>query len=84
MLGELGSLSNSIFEQCMSTGNGLFALFGSDFEQILEHIVSLRLKTLSNTNLVASRHIEGEKGSLPFDVRRLKTLLLKLPNLQCE
>ena len=68
----------------MSTGNGLFALFGSDFEQILEQIDSLRVKTLSNTNLVASRHIKGEKGSLPFDVRCLKTLLLKLPNLECE
>ena len=56
----------------MSTGNGLFALFGSDFEQILEQIDSLRVKTLSNTNLVASRHIKGEKGSLPFDVRCLK------------
>ena len=47
MLGELGSLSNNIFEQRMSTGNGLFTLFGSDFEQILGQIVSLRVKTLN-------------------------------------
>ena len=66
----------------MSAGNGLFALFGSDFEQILEQIDSLRVKTLSNTNLVASRHIKRDKGTV--DVRRLKTLLLKLPNLECE
>ena len=72
-----------VFERCMSTGNGLFALFGSDFEQILEQSDSLRVKTLSNTNLVTLRHIKGEKGSLPVDVRRLKTLL-KLPNLECE
>ena len=84
MLGELASLSNNIFERRMTTGNGLFALFDSDFEQILEQIDSLRAKTLSNTNLVASRHIKGEKGSLPFDVRRLKMLLFKLPNLKCE
>ena len=84
MLGELGSLSNNIFEQRMSTGNGLFTLFGSDFEQILGQIASLRVKTLSNTNLVASRHIKRDKGSPPVDVRFLKTLLLKLPNLECD
>ena len=84
MLGELGSLSNNIFEQRMSTGNGLFTLFGSDFEQILGQIVSLRVKTLSNINLVASRHIKRDKSSPPVDVRCLKTLLLKLPNLECE
>ena len=31
---------------------------------------------LSNTNLVASRHIEGEKGSLPADERRCLNSLL--------
>ena len=34
---------------------------------------------LSNTNLVVSRHIKREKASLPVDVRRSKTSLLKLP-----
>ena len=34
---------------------------------------------LSNTNLVVSRHIKREKVSLPVDVRRSKTSLLKLP-----
>ena len=38
------------------------------------------IKTLSNTNVIASRHIRGEKNALPVNVRRSKTLLLKLPN----
>ena len=64
----------------MSTGNGLFALLSRDFEQIFGQIVSVRIKTLGNTNMVASRLIKREKGSLPVDVRRSKTSLLKLPN----
>ena len=36
-------------------------------------------KKLSNTNLVVSRRIKREKASLPVDVRRSKTSLLKLP-----
>ena len=42
-------------------------------------IASIRVKTLSNTNLIASRQFKLEKGSLPVDVRRSKTSLLKLP-----
>ena len=60
----------------MSTGSGLFPLFSSDFQQILGQIISLRVKTLSNTKLVASRHIKRGKGSLPGDMQRSKTLLL--------
>ena len=63
----------------MSTGNGLFALLNHDFGQMFGQIVSVRFKTLSDTELVASRHLKREKGSLPVDVRRSKTLLLKLP-----
>ena len=55
-----------------------FALLSRDFEQILGQIVSLRVKTLSSTNLLAPRHIKREKGSLPVDVRRSKTSPLKL------
>ena len=44
-----------------------FSLFSLDFEQIFWQILSITVKTLSNTNLVASRHIKREKGSLPFD-----------------
>ena len=38
-------------------------------------IVSIRVKTLSNTNLVTSRHIKREKRPLPVDMRRSKTSL---------
>ena len=76
------SLSDDVFERRTSTGSGLLALLGSVFEQILGQIVSLRVKTFSNTNLVASRHINGEKSSLPVDMHRPKTLLLyKLPDI---
>ena len=36
-----------------STGNGLFAQFSRDFEQIFGQIVSIRIKTLGNINTVA-------------------------------
>ena len=65
----IGSLNKDVFERRMSTGSWLFELFGSDFEQILGQIVSLTVKTLSNTNLVASRYFKREKGSPPADVR---------------
>ena len=39
-------------------------------------------QSIGNTNTVASRLIKREKGSLPVDVRRSKTSLLKLPNYQ--
>jgi len=75
----LGSLSKDFFERRSSNGSGLFELLGRDFEQIIGRIVSIRVKTLSNTNLVASRHIKSEKGLLSVDVRRSKTSLLKHP-----
>ena len=54
----LGSLSSDVFEQRTSTGRvDVFALLSRDFEQIFWLIVSIRVKTLSNTNLVASTHI---------------------------
>ena len=40
---------------------GLFADLSCDFEQNFGQIVSIRVKTLSNTNLVASTHIKREK-----------------------
>ena len=64
----LGSLSSSIFERRTSTGSELFALLGSGFVQTLGQMVFIREKELSNTNLVASRHIKREKASLPADV----------------
>ena len=68
----LGSLSKDFFERRMSNGSGLFELLGRDFEQIIGHIVSIRVKTLSNTNLVAYRHIKREKGSFLVNVLRSK------------
>ena len=66
----LGSLSSNVFERRTSTGSGLF-------QQVLGQIVSVKVKTPNNTNLVASTHIKREKGSLPVDVRQSKTWLLK-------
>ena len=53
---HIGSLSNDVFERRTSTGCALFALFSRDFEQIRGQNVPLRVKTLSNTNLVALRY----------------------------
>ena len=75
----VGSKSNDVFERRASTRSSLFEFYGRHFEQILGQIVSVRVKALSNINLVASRHINREKGSLPIEVRRSKTSLLKLP-----
>ena len=52
----VGSLSNDVFERRTSTGCGLFALFSRDFEEIRGQNVPLRVKTPSNTNLVALRY----------------------------
>ena len=79
-IGLIGRLSSDVSERRTSTGSGLFTLLSHDLEQILGQIVSVRVKTLSNTNMVASRHLKREKGSLPVDVRGSKTSLLKLPN----
>ena len=48
----LGSQSTTF----LSDESGLFVPFDSDMEQILGQIVSIRVKTLSNTILVASWH----------------------------
>ena len=62
---KIGSLNSDVFERRMSTGSGLFALLSRNFEQIFGQIVCIRIKTLGNTNTVASRLIKREKGSLP-------------------
>ena len=68
---RIGSLSSDVFERRTSTGSGLFALLSRNFDQIFGQIVSIRVKALNNTNMVASRVIKREKGSLPVDVRLL-------------
>ena len=75
----IGNLSNDVFERRTSTGSGPFSFLDDGFAQIFSQIVSIRVKKLSNTNCIASRHITREKSSLPVDVRCSKTSLLKLP-----
>ena len=75
----IGSLSNDVFERRTSTGSCPFSFLGDGFAQIFSQIVSIRVKKLSNTNYIASRHITREKSSLPVNVRCSKTSLLKLP-----
>ena len=77
---RIGSLSNSVFERWTSTGSGLFASLGSSLVETLGYIIFIREKKVNNPNLYASRHIKMEKASLPVNVRRLKTSLVKLPN----
>ena len=79
-MAPLGSQSMTF----LGDGSGLFVPFDRDLEQILGQIVSIRVKTLSNKNLVASWHIKREKNSLPVDFHRSKTSLLKFPILSSE
>ena len=69
----IGSLINDVFERRTSTGSGPFSSLDDGFAQIFNQIVSIRVKKLSNTNFISSRHIKREKSSLPVDVRRSKT-----------
>ena len=77
----LGSLSSNVFERRTSTGSGLFSFFDGGFAQICSQIASITVKKLRNTNFISSRHVKRENTSLPVDVRRSKTSLLKLPIL---
>ena len=79
----LGSLSNNVFEGRTSTGSGLFSFFDGGFAQIFSQIASITVKKLRNTNFMSSRHVKRKNTSLPVDVRRSKTLLLKFPN-RCQ
>ena len=74
------NLSKDVFERRMSTGGGLFSFLDSGFAHLLGQLVSIIAKTLRNTNLGASRCFKMKKTSVPVDVRRSKTPLLKLPN----
>ena len=72
-------LSNNVFERRTWTGTGLFWFFDGGFAQIFSQIASITVKKLRNTNFISSRHVKRENTSLPVDVRRSKTPLLKLP-----
>ena len=56
-----------------------FSFLDSGFAHFLGQLVSIIVKTLRNTNLVATRCFKMKKTSIPVDVRRSKTPLLKLP-----
>ena len=58
----LSFITSDVFEPRTSTGSGLFVHLSCDFEQTFGPIISIRVKTVSHTNLVASRHIKGEKA----------------------
>ena len=76
--------SNNVFERRTSTGSGLFSFFDGGFAQIFSQIASMTVKKLRNTNFISSRHVKRENTSLPVDMRRSKTSLLKLPNVQIQ
>ena len=78
MFSLLGSLSSNVFERRTSIGSGLFSIFDGGFAQIFSQIASITVKKLRNTNFI-SRHVKRENTSLPVDVRRSRTSLLKLP-----
>ena len=75
------SLSRDVYERRTSTESGLFALLSHDFEKMFGQIVTVRVKTLTNTNMIASGHLKREKGSLPVDVRSSKTSLLPIKKM---
>ena len=63
-----------------SPGPGPFSFMGRGLASIFGQFVSVRIRKLNNTNLVASSHIIKEKASLPVDVRRSEKTLFNLPN----
>ena len=71
----MGSLSDA--------GHPEVAFFSSFLDgglvQIFSQILYLRVNTKSDVNFISSRHIERENFSLPVDVPRSKTPLLKFP-----
>ena len=59
--------------------SGLFAFLGLGLAQIFAgQIVSVRVKTLSNTNLVASKYVRREKASALVDLRRSAATVFSL------
>ena len=76
---KIVNLSKDVFERRTSTGSVFFSFLDSGFAHFLGQLVSIIVKTLRNTNLGASRCFKMKKTSLPVDVRRSKTPLLKLP-----
>ena len=60
-------------------GSGLFAFLGRGFAQIFAgQIVSVRVKALGNTNLVASKYVRREKASSLVNLRRSAATVFSL------
>ena len=77
----IGNLSKHVFERCTSTGSKAFSSFLClDANKFSLLTFSSLIKTLYPRVLTKPLPNDA-KRSLPVDVRRSKTLLLKLPNL---
>ena len=77
----IGTLSKDVFEQRTSTGSEAFSLFIClDANKLVLLSFFSLLKTIYPR--VSSKPLPNDaKSPLPVDVRRSKTLLLKLPNM---
>ena len=78
-LSKLGSLSRDVFERSTSSGSELFSLLVClDANKFVLLSLFSPLKTIYSR--VSTKPLPNDaKSSLPVDVRRSKTLLLKLP-----
>ena len=76
----IGNLSKDVFEGCTSTGSEPFSLFiyldANKFVFLSFFSLMKRIYPRVSNKLLPN----DAKGSLPVDVRRSTTLLLKLPN----
>ena len=77
---KIGTLSKDVFERRMSTGSEAFSLFIClDANKLVLLSFFSLLKTIYPR--VSTKPLPNDaKSPLPVDVRRSKTLLLKLPN----
>ena len=78
----IGTLSKDVFERRTSTGSEAFSLFIClDANKLVLLSFFSLLKTIYPR--VSTKPFPSDaKSSLPVDVRRSKTLLLKLPNIK--
>jgi len=77
----IGTLSKDVFERRTSTGSEAFSLFIClDANKLVLMSFFSLLKTIYGR--VSTKPLPNDaKSPLPVDVRRSKTLLLKLPNI---
>ena len=77
----LGTLSKDVFERRTSTGSEPFSLLISlDATVFILPSVLILIETICAKIYLKSR-LKSAKRPLPVEVRRSKTLLLKLPNV---